>query len=138
MSHYISIAGEIREIHDELMTAWVAAENPKASQWKLLPTRPSEYSIWNGSEWIIPTPIIPESVSARQIRLWLIQHGISLAQVDAAINEIPDQLQQDSVRVEWEYAPYVERSHNMLGPLAMALGLTEEQIDQAFIEAAII
>jgi hypothetical protein len=40
------------------------------------------------------------------------------------------------VRVEWEYAPYVERSHSMLIPLAAALGLTEEQVDQAFIEAA--
>jgi hypothetical protein len=81
---------------------------------------------------------VPESVSARQIRLWLIQHGVSLGQVDAAIASIPDQLQRDSVQVEWEYAPYVERSHPMLIPLAAALGLTESQVDQAFIEAAII
>jgi hypothetical protein len=82
------------------------------------------------------SPPVPESVSARQIRLWLIRHGISLSQVDAAINSIPDQLQQDSVRVEWEYAPYVERSHPMLVPLASALGLTAQQVDQAFIEAS--
>lgn len=138
MSYYISATGEIRELQDELIAAWVAAENPKAVQWKLLPVPPSEDATWNGSEWVIPVPSIPENVSARQIRLWLIQHGISLAQVDAAINEIPDQLQQDSIRVEWEYAPYVERSHPMLGPLAMALGLTEEQINQAFVEASII
>lgn len=82
------------------------------------------------------TPPVPESVSARQIRLWLVRHGISLAAVDAAIDAIPDQLQQDSVRVEWAYAPYVERSHPMLTPLAAALGLTEQQVDQAFVEAA--
>jgi hypothetical protein len=81
---------------------------------------------------------VPASVSARQIRLWLIQHGISLSQVDAAIASIPDELQRDSVKVEWEYAPYVERAHPMLIPLAAALGLTEEQVDQAFIEASII
>ena len=80
----------------------------------------------------------PESVSARQIRLWLVRNGISLAQVDAAIDSIPDQLQRDSVRVEWDYAPYVERAHPMLVPLASALGLTEPQVDQAFIEAAVI
>jgi hypothetical protein len=40
--------------------------------------------------------------------------------------------------VEWEYAPYVERSHPMLVPLAATLGLTEEQVDQAFVEAATI
>jgi hypothetical protein len=84
------------------------------------------------------TSLVPESVSARQIRLWLVQHGISLAQVDAAIDAIPDQLQRDSVRVEWDYAPYVERSHPMLIPLAAALGLTEQQVDQAFTEAATI
>jgi hypothetical protein len=81
---------------------------------------------------------VPESVSARQIRLWLIRHGISLSQVDSAIDSIPDQLQRDSVRVEWDYAPYVERSHPMLIPLAIYLGLTEEQVDQAFIEASSI
>jgi hypothetical protein len=82
------------------------------------------------------TPAVPESVSARQIRLWLVRQGISLASVDAAIDAIPDQLQRDSVRVEWDYAPYVERSHPMLVPLAAALGLTEQQVDQAFIEAS--
>jgi hypothetical protein len=82
--------------------------------------------------------VVPASVSARQIRLWLIRHGISLSQVDAAIEAIPDQLQRDSVRVEWDYAPYVERTHPMLIPLAEALGLTAEQVDQAFIEASTI
>ena len=81
---------------------------------------------------------VPENISARQIRLWLIRHGISLSQVDLAINAIPDQLQRDSVRVEWDYAPYVERSHPMLIPLATYLGLTEQQVDQAFIEASSI
>jgi hypothetical protein len=81
-------------------------------------------------------PQVPESVSARQIRLWLIRQGISLAQVDAAIDAIPDQLQRDSVRVEWDYAPYVERTHPMLPPIAQALGLTD--IDAAFREAATI
>jgi hypothetical protein len=80
--------------------------------------------------------VVPASVSARQIRLWLVAHGISLASVESAIAAIPDALQRDSVRVEWEYAPYVERSHPMLVPLAAALGLTEEQVDQAFVEAS--
>jgi hypothetical protein len=83
-----------------------------------------------------PPPPVTATVSARQIRLWLIRHGISLAQVDAAIDAIPDQLQRDSVRVEWDYAPHVDRSHSMLIPLAAALGLTEQQVDQAFIEAS--
>jgi hypothetical protein len=132
------MTGEVREIPNELVAAWEAAGNPKAAQWTLLPPRPSDVAQWNGSEWVVPTPPVPESVSARQIRLWLIRQGISLSAVDAAIDAIPDQLQRDSVRVEWDYAPYVERTHPMLIPLAAALGLTEQQADQAFIEAATI
>ena len=81
-------------------------------------------------------PVTPASVTARQIRLWLVRHGVSLAAVEAAIDAIPDQATRDSVRVEWEYAPYVERSHPWLAPLATALGLDEAGIDAAFREAA--
>jgi hypothetical protein len=138
MSHYISTAGEIRELQDELIAAWLAAENPKASQWTILPPRPSEDATWNGAEWALPPVVVPESVSARQIRLWLLGKGVSMSAVDAAVDAIPDAAQRDSVRVEWEYAPYVERSHPMLVPLAAALGLTEEQVDQAFVQAAVM
>ena len=78
----------------------------------------------------------PASVSARQIRLWLITHGISLETVDATIDSIADATDRDTVRVEWDYAPYVERSHVFLVPLAAALGLDEAAVDQAFREAA--
>lgn len=81
---------------------------------------------------------VPDSVSARQIRLWLVRHGVSLAQVEAAIDAIPDARQREECRVEWDYAPYVERTHPMLLPLAAALGLTSEQVDDAFREAAVI
>ena len=84
------------------------------------------------------SPPVPQSVTARQIRLWLVSHGVSMSAVDAAIDAIPDATQREMVRVEWEYAPYVERSHPMLGPLAAALGLSEAQVDAAFREAATI
>lgn len=80
--------------------------------------------------------ICPASISARQIRLWLIAHGFSLAQVEQAIDGIPDQQQREMVKVEWEFAPYVERFHPMLVPLAAALGLDSSALDQAFREAA--
>lgn len=83
------------------------------------------------------TPQLPtNSVSARQVRLWLVQHGVSLAAVAGAIDGIEDPATREAVRVEWEYAPYIERSHPMLVPLGAALGLSEEQIDAAFVEAA--
>jgi len=79
---------------------------------------------------------VPSQVSARQIRLWLVTHGIPLDTVDATIDSIADATTRDTVRVEWDYAPYVERSHRFLVPLAAALGLDEAGVDQAFREAA--
>lgn len=80
--------------------------------------------------------IIPASVTARQIRLWLVTHGVSLGAVAAAIQAIPDAATRATVAVEWEYAPYIERGHPMILPLAAALGMTSEQVDAAFREAA--
>jgi hypothetical protein len=83
------------------------------------------------------TSIVPTNrVSARQVRLWLIRNGISLQNVTDAISSIEDPTLRDSVAVEWEYAPYIERSHPMLIPLAQILGLNEADIDMAFIEAS--
>ena len=79
---------------------------------------------------------VPSTVSARQIRLWLVRHGVSLAAVDAAIDAIPDAQAREECRVEWDFAPWVERSHPMLIPLAAGLGLSESQVDDAFREAA--
>ena len=79
---------------------------------------------------------VPASVSARQIRLWLVSHGIALATIEAAIDSIVDTLTRETVRVEWEYAPVIERAHPWLVPLASALGLDEAGVDQAFREAA--
>jgi hypothetical protein len=80
----------------------------------------------------------PFRVSARQIRLWLVQNGFQLSQIDNAINSIEDLATREIVRIEWEFAPYVERSHPWLVPLAESLGLGESQIDQAFLEASVI
>lgn len=79
---------------------------------------------------------VPSQVSSRQIRLWLVKNGFGLSAIETAINAIPDQSTRESVRVEWEYAPYVERSHPWLVPLASALGLDEAAVNQAFREAS--
>jgi hypothetical protein len=85
------------------------------------------------------TSILPaDRVSARQVRLWLIQNGISLQSVADAIDTIEDPILRDSIAIEWEYAPYIERSHPMLIPLAEILGLTGSDIDRAFVEASTI
>ena len=88
--------------------------------------------------WIqqqVEQPIIPASISPRQIRLWLIENNISLTSVENAINSIVSENLREKTLVEWEYSPYVERNHPMIDTLGQILGLNSSQIDQAFIEA---
>lgn len=88
--------------------------------------------------WVASQPIVPVSISARQIRLWLIDNNISLASVDSAISSISDPVLKEKTQVEWEFAPYVERNHPMINTLGSILGLSNSQIDQAFIEASVL
>lgn len=137
MSLYYTIDNyELKELDDNIVEQWRLNNNPKYNYYILVPEKPSEDAVWNNGEWLVPPPVIPSTVSARQVRIWLIQNGISLSQVDSAIDSIQDPTVRDITRVEWEYAPYIERNHPMLIPLGQALGLTSEQIDTAFIEAS--
>jgi hypothetical protein len=126
---------DVRDLGEQI-AAWEAAGNPKAEAWAAQPPQPSPDAVWQGGQWVTPTPNVPQAISARQIRLWLVRHGVSLAMVDAAIDGIQDAMTREAVRVEWEYAPHVERTHAWLVPMAAALGLTEAQVDAAFREAA--
>lgn len=89
---------------------------------------------WEDNPPLIPE--IPASISPRQIRLWLIDHNISLSNIDDAINNIEDIYLKEKTKVEWQYSPYIERQHPMISMLGQQLGLNSEQIDAAFIEAA--
>ena len=81
---------------------------------------------------------VPTTISARQARLWLVRHGIGLAAVDAAIASIPDAINRESVRVEWEYGTEVHRDSPWLAALGPSLGLDAATLDTAFREAAAI
>lgn len=90
------------------------------------------------SGWVVDPAefVVPQSITATQIRLWLFRHGVSLEDVQAAIDSIPDDKARGETRIQWEYAPYVERRHPFVDALGAGLGLTSDQIDQAFIEAS--
>lgn len=138
MTLYVNTAGEIRDIPDGLVAAWGKANNPKAAEWSKLPARPADDAQWIGGEWITPAPAIPESVSPRQLRLWMLKNGISAAQVDAALDAIPDDAEREAAKIEWEFSPWYERRHPMLQFIAAGLGLSAERLDDAFREASLI
>ena len=79
--------------------------------------------------------VVPETITAVQIRKWLVAHGITLDSVDAAIAALPEDV-RDNTKIEWEYNTEIRRSSSMLAQMAAGFGMDSDAIDQAFIEAA--
>lgn len=75
------------------------------------------------------------SLSARQLRLGLVNAGISPVQVMAAIDTMPVGPERDRVQIEWEYANSFNRLQSLIAVIGGALGLTEMQIDAVWTAA---
>lgn len=86
-----------------------------------------------------PEPVpVPASITATQIRLWLVRNGISMEQVSAAIAAISDTQARAEAEVLWEYAPYVERTNPLVAMIAAGFNMDDAAIDNAFREAALL
>lgn len=79
--------------------------------------------------------IVPEKISARQLRSALILKGIQLSTIDAVIDSLPDP-QRSLAKVDWEYSTNFYRQNSMINQLAGAMQLTSEQVDDIFILGA--
>lgn len=79
------------------------------------------------------------TLSPRQLRLALLRLGMTGAQVEAQIAAMPGtDADREAAMIEWEYAPTYQRDHPLVIMLGAALGLTQAQIDAAWMEAATI
>jgi hypothetical protein len=81
----------------------------------------------------LPKP--PNSCSPRQLRIALIQSGISISTVESQLNAISDPVQREIALVEWEYSLEIQREHPLVSSIATALSLSDSQIDDIFILA---
>lgn len=81
-----------------------------------------------------PAPMVPEVVSRRQALRALQAAGL-LDQVEPAIAALPSP-QREIAMIDWQAATEFRRDHELIALLGMALGLTEQQIDALFIDAA--
>lgn len=71
----------------------------------------------------------------RQIRLWLLSQGITDESVRSMIEATPDAAMREAALIEFDYATEYRRDHPLVSMFGVALGLTEEQIDNAFVAA---
>jgi hypothetical protein len=77
----------------------------------------------------LPPSAIPSSITPRQARLKLLEANL-LDNLEAVITT------NRAWQIEWEYATEVKRDSPLIDAVASEAGLTEEQIDQMFIEAS--
>ena len=75
-------------------------------------------------------PTIPQTLTIRQAKLVLLAAGL-LDDVDAAVAQA-----NRATQIEWEYATSVERTWPTLVVMATALGMTDEQLDNLFIQGS--
>lgn len=92
-------------------------------QWEVVALTPEEAAA-----------MVPQAVTMRQARLALLGAGL-LSQVDAAIASLPSP-QKEAAAIEWEYAQEVQRHNGLVPAMAQALGMTEAQLDDLFMQAA--
>jgi len=78
-------------------------------------------------QWV---PAAPTQVTMRQARLALLAAGL-LDDVEGWMTSA-----DRAVQIEWEYATVVERKSLLVVGLASVLGLTDEQVDVLFVDAA--
>lgn len=83
----------------------------------------------NTLEYVAPPPVVPQSVTPRQVRLVLLAQGL-LTSVEAMIAQ-----QDEATRIAWQYASEFRRDDPLLLSLAASLNLTEQQLDDFFIAA---
>ena len=105
---------EWEEMTDAELAEWIAAE--LAAGW--VPNFP------------VPSPQIPDAVTPLQMRRALNAAGLRAA-VEAAV-AASDQ----DVKDAWEFALEIRRDNPLLTAMAAALSMTEEQVNDLFLQAA--
>lgn len=91
----------------------------------------SEY-VWAVTYETPPTP----ALTRRQFRLALVTNGYKLADIEALIAQIEDDMQRQIIQIEWQDATVFERNNSSLLTMAAIMGLSSAQIDELWEQAA--
>lgn len=133
--YYNAATGEAKQLDDALYAAWVAANNPKADAYALIPDPPASNAHYDGSQWQVWEPTLEQrraqmSCTPRQARLALTQAGL-LEAIEAWVAAAAE-----TTQIEWQYANEIRRDWTTITEAATALGLSDTQLDDLFTLAA--
>ena len=104
-------------------------------------------AVWNGSEWIESAtpegiaeankPKVPEEISAMRLKLQLFDMGITDQDIFDDIDSIPDTMfsfaDKEKAKIKYKTAVTFQRTNAELNFVATMEGLTQEQVDEIFI-----
>lgn len=74
-------------------------------------------------------------VTPRQIRQALILSGVSIQQIEDALDSLPEPT-KSLAKVEWEYSISFQRSHPLVNQVGSMLGWSSQQLDDLWKLAA--
>ena len=74
-------------------------------------------------------------LARRQFRLAFVMNGFALADIEALINQIEDDMQRQIIQIEWQDATVFERNNSSLFAMAALMGLSSAQIDELWSQA---
>lgn len=80
-------------------------------------------------------PIVPQKAPKANIKLAMIDCGISTALVDNYIEAMPPSLEKDEISVLWFETDYFERDNERLNSMAHLFKISQEILDNLFILA---
>lgn len=86
--------------------------------------------------WAVTYEKLPlKPLTRRQFRLALVMNGFALADIEALINQIEDDMQRQIIQIEWQDATVFERNNSSLFAMAALMGLSSTQIDELWVQA---
>lgn len=83
----------------------------------------------------LPTPV--PDITASQARRWLLSIGKTSADIEALIATLPEPSRGNAM-IQWEYETVFRRSMPLFDQLGPALGLSPQQMDDAFRAASLL
>jgi hypothetical protein len=99
---------------------------------------------WNGVEIIESAtpeeiaeankPIVPQTARSMNFRLVLIQNGITMQSIYDLIASLPSPQNELGYQM-FEYATHYDRNNAMINALAQMMGISQEQLDDFFIQS---
>lgn len=105
-----------------------------------VPSAPADgRDLWdfNAGTWIpFVEPVVYPNLTARQLRLMLLNIGITETMVNDEIAAIADEVERSTAQIEWKFASTYERHHPLIDQMASAFQLLPTQVDDLWLAAA--